>query len=87
MLALSAASIYNHYINSTTHKVNEMTANGIYKKMIATAQTLPIAELKKQVVVFMADTSNEAGTMFNVLLTALENKMPEAEYVEFCDSL
>jgi len=64
-----------------------MTANQIYKKMIATAQALTVDELQTQVIKFMADTSDTAGTMFNVLLTALESKMPEADYVEFCNSL
>ena len=64
-----------------------MTANQIYNKMIETAKILPVSELKKQIAVFMADTSEDAGLMFNVLLTALETKMPEAEYVAFCASL
>ena len=64
-----------------------MTANQIYNKMIETAKILPATELKKQIAIFLADTSEDAGLMFNVLLTALEEKIPEAEYVAFCASL
>lgn len=63
-----------------------MTANEIYKQMVATAEKLSIGELKSQVAKLMGDNSETAGTMFNVMLTALENKMPEAEYVAFCES-
>lgn len=64
-----------------------MNANQIYQKMIAAAQTLSVDELQIQVTKYMADTSENAGTLFNVLLTALESKMPEADYVAFCGTL
>ena len=64
-----------------------MQANQIYKKLVTTASVLSVDTLKSEVVAWMANTSDEAGVMFNVLLTALENKMPEAEYIAFCDAL
>ena len=64
-----------------------MSAKQIYKTMVSTAETLSIEELKLQVAKYMNEFSDEAGTMFNVMLTALENKMPEAEYTDFCNSL
>lgn len=64
-----------------------MTANQIYKKMIATAQALPVTELKSQIIKLMDDTSDSAGTLFNVRLTALEGKISESEYVEFCNAI
>jgi|RifCSP16_1_1023843.scaffolds.fasta_scaffold383778_1 hypothetical protein len=64
-----------------------MTANQIYKKMIATAQTLSVAEIKAQIVRLMDDTSESAGTLFNVMLSALEGKVSESEYVEFCNAI
>lgn len=64
-----------------------MNANQIYKKMISVAQSLSVEALKAEIKKWMSDTSDDAGVMFNVLLTALENKMPEADYVAFCDAL
>lgn len=64
-----------------------MTANQIYKKMVSTAQSLSAQELKDQAVKLMNDSTEGAGIMFNVVLTALESKMPESEYVEFCNAM
>lgn len=64
-----------------------MNANQIYKKMISAAQTLPVTEIKAQIVRLMDDTSEDAGTLFNVMLTALEGKVSESEYVEFCNAM
>ena len=64
-----------------------MTANQIYKKMVSTAQTLSVAEIKAQIIRLMDDTSESAGTLFNVMLSALEGKVSESEYVEFCNAI
>ena len=64
-----------------------MTANQIYKKMIATAAALPVSELKIQIAKFMNDTTDGATTIFSALLDALEGKVSESEFVEFCESL
>lgn len=64
-----------------------MTPNQIYSKMIATASALSVDQLQVQVKKYMADTSEGAGIVFNVLLTALEEKMDEGEYIDFCDAL
>ncbi len=34
-----------------------------------------------------ADTSNEAGIVLEAALEVLETKMPEADFVRFCDKL
>lgn len=64
-----------------------MTANQIYKKMVSTASALPVSELKIQIAKFMHDTTDGATTIFSALLDALETKVSEAEFCEFCDAL
>ena len=34
-----------------------------------------------------ADTSNEAGIVLEAALEVLETKMPEADFIRFCDKL
>lgn len=45
-------------------------------------------EMLKEVAQKLMNTfTTEATLVFNYVMTELENRMPEAEYVEFCDSL
>jgi hypothetical protein len=75
------------FIHRNTLRGMKMTANQIYKKMIATAAALPVSELKIQIAKFMNDTTDGATTIFSALLDALEGKVSESEFVEFCESL
>jgi len=64
-----------------------MTQVQIYKAMVAKAATLNADELKAEVARLMDDHSEFAGILIDVVLTALEPKIPTAEYVEFCNAL
>ena len=46
-----------------------------------------IEDLKKRLVELMNSHEQGAGIVFNILLDYLESKMPESEFVAFCDSL
>lgn len=46
-----------------------------------------IEDLKKRLFDLMNSTEQGSGIVFNILLDYLESKMPEAEFVAFCDSL
>ena len=46
-----------------------------------------IEDLKKRLVELMNNHEQGAAIVFNILLDYLESKMPEAEFVAFCDSL
>lgn len=59
----------------------------IFAKMVKTAKTLPVADLKEQAKRLYSDFSEHAGLMFTVVLTALEEKTEQAEYLAFCNEL
>ena len=58
-----------------------------YKQMTDLACKLSIEELKIQIVKLMDDDADHVGDVFIAMLSALEAKIPEAEYVAFCDSI
>ena len=64
-----------------------MSANKIYKQMIATASTLSVDELKKQIIIFMDCDPEYAAEVFSVMLAALESKLSEKDFIEFCDAI
>jgi len=61
-------------------------ANGIElikSKLARTSTNL----LKKMASDLMINFEDGAGVVFNMVLSELENRMPEPEYISFCDSL
>jgi hypothetical protein len=50
-------------------------------------QKCKIEDLKKEAVRLMDDFSEGANLTFNVLLSYLEEKMSETEYIKFCEAL
>lgn len=47
--------------------------------------TLPIEKLKKVALLAFNDQRLEAGFALNQILNALETKMPQQEFINFCD--
>jgi len=56
-------------------------------KMGSIANQLSVEELKEQIKIYMDKTEDYAIVVFAALLDALELKIDEAEYIQFCDSL
>jgi len=56
-------------------------------KMVSIANQLSVEELKEQIKIYMDKTEDYAIVVFVALLDALELKIDEAEYIQFCDSL
>ena len=56
-------------------------------KMIATASKLNPDELMVQIQIFAADFSGHGGYVLDALLSALEQKIPSAEFVSFCENI
>lgn len=57
------------------------------EKMIARLQTVKTSQLKEMAVLLNEDFSNEATIVSNAVLDVLMARLPEEEFVEFCDSL
>ena len=56
-------------------------------EMINTAKQLNTAALKAEIVKMAASDAAYATDVLMALLGALESRMPEAEFVAFCDAL
>ncbi len=50
-------------------------------------EKLTIEELAEIAAKMSADFSNEAGIILEATLAVLEKKMPEADFIRFCDKL
>lgn len=57
------------------------------EKMIAKLQTVKTSQLKEMAVLLEKDLSREADIVSNAVLDVLIARLPEEEFVEFCDSL
>lgn len=55
--------------------------------IIAKAQIANTAQLKEMSVSLMADVRDEATLVLDAVLTILENRLPETEFVSFCEEL
>jgi len=55
--------------------------------MIEKAKSLTSEELKAQIAIFMTSEEDYAGVMLDALLSALETKINEKEFIDFCDSM
>lgn len=56
-------------------------------EMINTAKQLNTEALKAEIVKMAASDADYATDVLMALLGALESRMPEAEFVAFCDAL
>ena len=57
------------------------------KEMTAKLSGFTADELKAQVKVFAADHSDHANLVIDAILSALEPKISEREFIMFCDSI
>ena len=55
--------------------------------MIQIASQLTVVELKNEIIKMMNDFNDYANNVLVALLSALESKVSENEYIAFCDSL
>lgn len=60
-----------------------LTMNAIANKL----SLLSLEEVADIAARMNADTSNEAGIVLEAALEVLETKMPEADFIRFCDKL
>lgn len=58
-----------------------------YSKMTQFANKQSTEILKETAKMLMNNYEDGAGLAFSVTLNVLESRMPEAEFVEFCDNL
>lgn len=56
-------------------------------QIIATAQTCKTAQIKEMARALMNDLSEEASMVLNALLSILEARLPEAEFIAICEEL
>lgn len=70
---------------ATTHKGNIMQA--LKAKMVEKAKTLTVAELKTEAGKMSQCFEDYADHVLMALLDALESKVSEQEFVEFCGKL
>ncbi|MHB0992715.1 MAG: hypothetical protein ACYC0M_15760 [Burkholderiales bacterium] len=57
------------------------------QKMIDIAKKLSVEKLKLEIVRYHNDFSEIAEIVLSALMPALESKISESEYVEFCNAL
>lgn len=55
--------------------------------LIAKATVAKTSQIKEMLNALSADLSNEATTVTDALLTILEGRVTEAEFVSFCEEL
>ena len=54
--------------------------------LVAKASQLSTGELKEKISIYMADDSEEGQLLCNAMVDALQSKIPESEFIEFCDA-
>lgn len=72
-------------VTAATHKGNIMQA--LKAKMVEKAKTLTVAELKTEAGKMAQCFEDYADHVLMALLDALESKVSEQEFVEFCEKL
>jgi hypothetical protein len=56
-------------------------------KVVAKAQTMKTAQIKEAIELLANDFRDGADAVMQALLSILEARLPEAEFVEFCDAI
>lgn len=57
------------------------------EKIIAKASAAKTSQIKEMIETLNQDLSDAASVVFEALLTILESRLPEHEFVEFCETL
>lgn len=55
--------------------------------LIAKAQTSKTAQLKEMAITLAADLRDEATLVLEAVMNILEGRLPEAEFVSFCEEV
>lgn len=63
------------------------TREGEMDKINAKVSKLSLEMLKEMAAKLFSDTRDGSEIVFSAVISALETKMPEAEFVSFCDAL
>jgi len=65
----------------------EMNKQELVKKIKGSLEMQTTEQLKEMARLLMTNYEDGAIIVFNFVLDVLESRMPESEYVEFCDNL